>query len=343
MMPGVGLYYWERKARGSRLIVCWVLYVMGALLWWLLSPFHSYRLSLYICLPWGMLVLWLWHEVGRTPPAGLSWVRHVDRVVTSLGLVVLAWLPILLTLQLIFSRALLHIRVEDSSMFPVLVSGDLVAVDRRVSRPERLSLGALVAVECKGVGPRVMRLIAYEPRQTLTVELDELGGVKRVEREQTGDNSGAQGADQEPQPVATSAETIQSGLLLLDRILKARLAESDQIEGWLSSIMSWEPAELNLIRSLLWTQVTPISADQSMTLDLHLIAVRRYQDPLMKAKRLTVPRGQMLLLPDLRDSSSRAMSCAGITSPRRLLGEVVYIQDQDRDAYARRRGLSLLR
>jgi len=331
MMPGVGLYYWERKARGSRLIVCWVLYVMGVLLLWLLSPFYGLRLALYIGLPWGALTLWLWHEVGVTPPASLSWVRHVDRVSSSLGLVALAWLPICLTLQLIYSRALMHVRISDDAMFPALISGDLVAVDRRVNRPEDLRLGALVAVECKGVGPRVMRLIAFEPRRALTIAFDEFGGLKEVKE---GQASPAQ---------VEAGEPIEAGLVLLDQILRPRLNESDQLEAWLEPLVTWAPPEEALISTLLWTLSSPLHMADDSASTHHLVSVKRYQSSAMKAKRLTLPQGQLLVLPDLRDPSSRAMSCAGVTSPRRLLGEVIYVQAQDRDAYARRRGLSLLR
>ena len=331
LMPGVGLYYWERKARGSRLIVCWVLYVMGVLLLWLWSPFYGVRLALYIGLPWGALTLWLWHEVRVTPPASLSWVRHVDRVSSSLGLVALAWLPICLTLQLIYARALMHIRITEDAMFPALVSGDLVAVDRRIHRPEDLKLGALVAVECKGVGPTVMRLIAFEPRRALTIDFDEFGGLKETKEAQI------------KPPEVKTGEPIETGLVLLDQILRPRLNESDQIEAWLKPLVRWAPPEEALISTLLWTVSSPLMTVDGASAPPHLVSVKRYQSSALKAQRLTLPQGQLLVLPDLRDPSSRAMSCAGVTSPRHLLGEVIYVQSQDRDAYARRRGLSLLR
>lgn len=330
LMPGVGLFYWERRARGSRFIVFWVAYLMLILFSWLWRPFHSDFLILYIVLPWSTLTIWLWHEVAIAPPAELKWVRHIDRMSTSLGLVVLAWLPLFLTLQLIFSRALLWVRVSDDSMFPTIISGDLLSIDRRVNRVNQLRPGSLIAVECRGVGPTIMRLITYASRQTLEVELDELGGIKAVELPSVQPSQEAMG------------EPIQTGLILLDQILKARLEESDRIETWLDSVVVWEPHEDQLIRNLLWSQAKPISPSQT-SYPFHLVAVRRYQDPQMKAQRLRILPGQILVLPDLRDPNSRAMSCGGVTSSSRILGEVKYIQSQDREAYARRRGLSLLR
>ena len=333
LMPGVGLYYWERKARGSRLVVMWVAYVMGALALWLWRPFHSDVLTLWIALPWGGLTLWLWREVSVTQGAELSWLRRSERLSSSLALVCLAWLPIGLTIELISSRVTLFVRVQDHSMFPSLLRGDLVAVDRRTSVLDELKPGALLAVECKGQGPVLMRLQAVAGTRERSFKLNELGGLTELTEPKESGSSGL--TAQEPR-AAQEREAIEAGLRLLDQLLAHYMDQSDELEAWLLSLPLWAPEERDLILSSLW------SRSSGESLPSHLVAAPRYQEAPLRAIHFTLPRAQVLMMPDLRDVGSRAMRCAGPSPVSRVLGQALYVQGQDRDAYARRRGLSLL-
>ena len=167
LAPGVGLSYWERSARATRVIAGAEIALMGALALWLSAPFHLWTLLGLLAAAWLPLQMWLASEVSRGAAAEQGWARRPEGLWPYVALVALCATPPLLTAELCRSRLFSLTRVWDSSMFPQLLEGDVLFVDRRafVERPP--SPGELVVVECPSVGPVVSRALARSSRPAL--------------------------------------------------------------------------------------------------------------------------------------------------------------------------------
>lgn len=160
LAPGVGLSYWERSARASRVIALSEVAVMGALAAWVYAPFHLWGLLAGLAALWLPLQLWLAEKVIEAPAADQRWVRRAEGIWPHLALITLCWAPPLLTAELCRARLFSLARVWDHSMFPQLLEGDVLFVDRRALMERPPALGELVVVECPSVGPVVSRVIA---------------------------------------------------------------------------------------------------------------------------------------------------------------------------------------
>ncbi len=178
LAPGVGLGYWERSARASRVVAGGEVGLMCALAIWIHSPFHLGALICALAALWVPLQLWLAQQVSAAPAAEQRWVRRPEGLWPHLALIVLCWAPPLLTVELCRSRLFSLARVWDSSMFPQLLEGDVLFVDRRAFMERAPRVGELVVVECPSVGPVVSRVIALAPSAGLSVRREEGGEVK---------------------------------------------------------------------------------------------------------------------------------------------------------------------
>jgi hypothetical protein len=159
ILPGVGLLYWGRMGQGAYWVVGSVIYTLILMSFWLIFHVHPYPLGSIAAFTWIFAQGHLIMRVLSSPPAQQPWSRRVTGIFPYFSLALLGLLPIILTLYLGFTRLYAFIRIPNDSMFPQIYQGDLVAVDRRGFSDGLPIDGALVAFECAGVGPVIMRVI----------------------------------------------------------------------------------------------------------------------------------------------------------------------------------------
>ena len=160
LLPGVGLLYWGRMGQGAYWVVGSVIYALILMSFWLIFHIHPHPLCSIAGLTWVFAQGHLIMRVLSSPPAQQPWSRKVTGIFPYFSLAFLGLLPIILTLYLGFTRLYAFIRVPNDSMFPQIYQGDLIAVDRRGFSDGLPLNGALVAFECVGVGPVIMRVIS---------------------------------------------------------------------------------------------------------------------------------------------------------------------------------------
>ena len=330
-VPGAGLMYWERKPRGSQLFVLSIAYLMLCLSAWVISPFHTDTLLALTLTPWFLTNLYLVLLIWRSPVERLPSARPQGRLSGPLALALIGALPVLFMMMLMSNKLMMWVRVSDDAMFPLLLKGDVVAVDRRTIAPQSLKRGALVAVECPHHGPTLTRLIAFAERGPLRVHISPLGALDVSPDLPL--TSFKPNTPLSPTMRLNGALSLKE-LTALSEELDARFPQRLRLEDHLLSFELWTQRERALISERWWTR------EQSPWGE-HLSSTPRVsrQRPRERSERVEV--GQIFVMPDLRDPESPSWRCAGALPAWRLLGRPLYLH-RGAPAHPRRAGYSLL-
>jgi len=166
-MPGLGHVYCGELLLGLRL---WMLAFLGfsaagaAWVYWLFVPWLPLALlSAVYALYLGWLFVDLADRISRQGPAYVP--GPMNSVVVYLALFVCLWAgPALVCQAVVRSARVAAIEITDEAMFPKLLEGDVVLVDRLAFRRSAPIEGELVVVQRSAERPRVARVVATAGR-----------------------------------------------------------------------------------------------------------------------------------------------------------------------------------
>jgi signal peptidase I len=171
--PGLGLAYLGRPMAGmfvnALLIGLWVAFLLG----WMVRPFSPLVpllvLSLASLLLWLMVVL----DVARWSfERGRDYVaRDVNHPLVYTGVALFSfWLPLYSVFVTVPDRLFFVATVSSTDMYPTLVEGDHVVVDRCLSAPCTLNVGDVVAYRDPRTSERRFGRLVGLPDQHVTLE-----------------------------------------------------------------------------------------------------------------------------------------------------------------------------
>ena len=170
LFPGIGLMYWRRDASGLFWLSCTLTSLVALMSFWMMYPFVPQLLVSLIILFWTGVQWILFEEVSTHPPTESQWRRAPYGVAPFTGLALLCISVISLVAYLSLTRVYSWVHVRDYSMFPLLLPGDVVLVDRRVKQ-SRFQTGQLVVYNSTTTGHTIARIIA-SPREAKRVEVN---------------------------------------------------------------------------------------------------------------------------------------------------------------------------
>lgn len=160
IFPGVGLAYWRRDSRGFLWCSVTLVTCMVSITAWLLSPiipqlFLSLLAAGWLCVEWIVF-----DEVRGSRPDQLTWRRHAQGLISYLGGASLCLISLALIFYVTFTRAYGLVYVQHNAMFPQILSGDVVLIDRRSGPISDLKEGQLIAYQSQMYGVTIARVIA---------------------------------------------------------------------------------------------------------------------------------------------------------------------------------------
>lgn len=165
LMPGLGHIYCGLVRRG---LVVWastgLVAVVAVLVWarWLFVPVVP---AAVLVAAWGLVQMALAGDLARwcEREASAYRVRPINHGLTYAGLFLgLMVLPSLILQQAVSRWLVASVVVADQGMFPKLLEGDRILVDRRAYDGAAPQPGDMVAVGAVPSGPLVLRVVAVE-------------------------------------------------------------------------------------------------------------------------------------------------------------------------------------
>ena len=174
IFPGVGLVYWSRDSSGFFWCTLSLGIGVAGICIWILSPFLPQLLASLFILYWLAVEWHVFERVKRTSPDQSTWRRRAVGATPFLGLALLCLSIVLLIAYVSLTRVYSLIHIQNHAMFPHVLFGDVLLVDRRVSGDKALHSGLLVAYDSKAHGVRVARIIASH----LNAQTIEINGVE---------------------------------------------------------------------------------------------------------------------------------------------------------------------
>ncbi|MFZ4737930.1 MAG: signal peptidase I [Bradymonadia bacterium] len=162
-MPGLGHVYCGELSRGLRLWMFAFLGLagfLGAWLYWLFVPWVP---LMAVLVAYALFLGWLVTDLhARVEATGPNYaLGPANHAVVYLSLFLGLWAgPWLLGQHIARTIRVSAVVVEDEAMFPKLLAGDVVLVDRMAYRPSPPQAGDLVVLRRSGEGPRIARVIA---------------------------------------------------------------------------------------------------------------------------------------------------------------------------------------
>jgi hypothetical protein len=160
MFPGVGLIYWRRESSGFYwCILSLGLSIVGLSLW-ILTPFLPQLLASLFALGWLMIQWHVFDQVRELEADQSSWRRRSVGVTPFLGLAVFCLSLVCLTTYVTLTRVYSFVYIHNHSMFPQMLPGDVILVDRRIPEDQIRSVGQLIAYDSNTHGVVIARVLA---------------------------------------------------------------------------------------------------------------------------------------------------------------------------------------
>ena len=171
VFPGVGIMYWRRDASGLLWLFITSLSFVGLMSFWMISPFLPQLLASLLGLLWITLQWVSIQEVNQLDPLEAKWRRGPYGATPFVGVALLCVSLMSLVAYLSLTRVYSLVQVQDNSMFPTLLQGDILLVDRRVKEGEKSQVGSLVVYNSTTTGVSIARVIA-SPDEASRVEVN---------------------------------------------------------------------------------------------------------------------------------------------------------------------------
>ena len=169
IFPGVGLIYWRRGTAGLYWLGLSLGVSVGFISIWMLYPFLPQLLASYLALYWGLAQWVLYEKVNARAATQSIWSRNVS-LPPFFGLSILCLSLISLVIYIGMTRVYTFVHVRDMSMYPQLLDGDILLVDRRVQAHQEFNVGEVVVYNSNSTGITVSRVISA-PKRHARVEV----------------------------------------------------------------------------------------------------------------------------------------------------------------------------
>lgn len=160
IFPGVGLLYWRRETLGLYWLGLSLGASIGLICLWMIIPFLPQLLGILLLLYWLWVQLILFNRVHTQPATHIAWSRGEGHVSSFFGLSVLCLALIILTVYIAMTRVYSFIHIQDMSMYPSVLAGDVLLVDRRLYEDRDFELGEVIVYDSLAHGLTVSRVIA---------------------------------------------------------------------------------------------------------------------------------------------------------------------------------------
>ena len=131
IFPGVGLLYWRRTSRGARWCALTLLICLSSVGVWVLYPCLPQLFAALMGLGWFMVQWHLFDSIRVEAPDHNRWRRRGGEFLPFLGLAFLCSSLVTLIIYVSFTRVYSLIHVTDTSMYPQILPGDVLLVNRR--------------------------------------------------------------------------------------------------------------------------------------------------------------------------------------------------------------------
>ena len=305
-MPGVGLLYWGRGNEGAYWIFGISLSLSTTLVLWSFTSLHPR------CLLWCLGGIWIYiqyivyKKILETPQAEQKWSRYPRSILPYITLALLALTPVIAATYLSFGRIYTFVRVHDQLMFPKILKGDLVAVNRLAFGGDMPPVGSTIAIQCPNYGVSIRRVIASGP--ALAKQAAHKVKINRSSQQLVVDRQKLQ-----QDPIQYDVSLFTSS----ERKFKAKL--TSYLEIPLNSI--GQPYIVAYPRN----QYKKNNSNDNVNLTY------------------TLKSREILVLPDVRNLNIEGADCAGVISESKVLGEARYIYDVKSlvSPYSKRIGLHI--
>lgn len=169
VFPGVGLIYWRRGGHGLLWLSLALGFSAGLISVWMIYPFLPQILISSLLLFWAIAQVILSQHIKQRASTENLWSRDAS-VLPFIGLSTMCLSLICFVLYIAMTRVYTFVSVRDMSMFPQLLRGDLVLVDRRSYSERPFYEGELIAYDSSVTGVTLSRVIAA-PERTTRVEV----------------------------------------------------------------------------------------------------------------------------------------------------------------------------
>ena len=173
IFPGVGLIYWRRGERGLFWLGISLGFSVGLISLWMISPFLPQILIASLLAYWAIAQGYLFRCVIEEAPTETLWSRDAS-LIPFIGLSTLCLSLICFVLYIGMTRVYTFVSVRDMSMYPQLLKGDLVLVDRRSYEDHPFLIGEVIAYDSSVTGVTISRVIAA-PESSARVEVSSSG------------------------------------------------------------------------------------------------------------------------------------------------------------------------
>lgn len=170
IFPGVGLIYWRRGTMGLAWLGLSLGMSIGMICFWMLVPFLPQLLAALLILYW-LWVEWLLIESIRGQKSTQTlWSRGGTGLPPFFGLAFLCLALFTLVFYIAMTRVYSFVHVRDMSMYPQLLKGDVLLVDRRVYEGRSFLPGEVIAYDSRETGVTISRVIT-SPKYAKRVEV----------------------------------------------------------------------------------------------------------------------------------------------------------------------------
>ncbi len=160
IFPGVGLLYWRRDTLGLYWLGLSLATSIGLVCLWMLIPFLPQLLVALLFLYWCWAELILFEKVNNQPATQILWSRDESHLPSFFGLSMLCLALVSLTFYIAMTRVYSFVHIQDMSMYPQMLTGDILLVDRRLYEGKGFQVGEVIAYDSIAHGTTVARVIA---------------------------------------------------------------------------------------------------------------------------------------------------------------------------------------
>ena len=160
IFPGVGLLYWRRATSGLYWLILSLSVSVSLICYWMLVPFLPQLLIILLILYWFFAQLILFEKINKAPATAVTWSRGSNNLPAFFGLAILSLALVSLVIYIGMTRVYSFVYVRDMSMYPHLLKGDILLVDRRVQENNTFEIGEVIAYDSLTNGTTISRVIA---------------------------------------------------------------------------------------------------------------------------------------------------------------------------------------
>ena len=160
IFPGVGLLYWRRDTLGLYWLGLSLTSGIGLICLWMIIPFLPQLLGLLLLLYWFWAEISLFGQVRSRPATQITWSRGESHLSSFFGLSILCLALITLTVYIAMTRVYSFVYVQDMSMYPNVLTGDILLVDRRLYEERDFKVGEVIVYDSVAHGMTVSRVVA---------------------------------------------------------------------------------------------------------------------------------------------------------------------------------------